>query len=60
MFFIISPLLILAETPPPGYISEDGETSDQQMSQSMETGRLDGCCLEIIKNHTDEIGAAGL
>ncbi|TWW66576.1 Mothers against decapentaplegic -like protein 2 [Takifugu flavidus] len=28
----------IAETPPPGYISEDGETSDQQMNQSMETG----------------------
>lgn len=31
------------ETPPPGYISEDGETSDQQMNQSMETGRLVEC-----------------
>lgn len=30
------------ETPPPGYISEDGETSDQQMNQSMETGRIVG------------------
>lgn len=28
----------VTETPPPGYISEDGETSDQQMNQSMETG----------------------
>ncbi|KAE8284903.1 Mothers against decapentaplegic-like protein 2 [Larimichthys crocea] len=28
----------IPETPPPGYISEDGETSDQQMNQSMETG----------------------
>lgn len=28
----------MTETPPPGYISEDGETSDQQMNQSMETG----------------------
>ncbi|XP_056157925.1 mothers against decapentaplegic homolog 2-like isoform X3 [Lampris incognitus] len=26
------------ETPPPGYISEDGETSDQQMNRSMESG----------------------
>ncbi|XP_070760902.1 mothers against decapentaplegic homolog 2 isoform X4 [Enoplosus armatus] len=26
------------ETPPPGYISEDGEASDQQMNQSMDTG----------------------
>ncbi|NXU60420.1 SMAD2 protein, partial [Horornis vulcanius] len=28
----------LIETPPPGYISEDGETSDQQLNQSMDTG----------------------
>lgn len=28
------------ETPPPGYISEDGEASDQQMNQSMDTGTL--------------------
>ncbi|NXX98627.1 SMAD2 protein, partial [Centropus bengalensis] len=28
----------LTETPPPGYISEDGETSDQQLNQSMDTG----------------------
>jgi len=27
-----------SETPPPGYISEDGEASDQQMNQSMDTG----------------------
>ncbi|KFP01776.1 Mothers against decapentaplegic 2, partial [Calypte anna] len=26
------------KTPPPGYISEDGETSDQQLNQSMDTG----------------------
>lgn len=32
--------IILSETPPPGYISEDGETSDQQMNQSMDTGTL--------------------
>ncbi|KGL74979.1 Mothers against decapentaplegic 2 [Tinamus guttatus] len=25
------------KTPPPGYISEDGETSDQQLNQSMDT-----------------------
>ncbi|KAJ0057736.1 hypothetical protein NL108_014406, partial [Boleophthalmus pectinirostris] len=30
----------IPETPPPGYISEDGETSDQQMNQSMESGKL--------------------
>ncbi|KFV76434.1 Mothers against decapentaplegic 2, partial [Struthio camelus australis] len=28
------------ETPPPGYISEDGETSDQQLNQSMDTDRF--------------------
>ncbi|ELK05628.1 Mothers against decapentaplegic like protein 2 [Pteropus alecto] len=27
----------IPETPPPGYISEDGETSDQQLNQSMDT-----------------------
>lgn len=32
---------ISTETPPPGYISEDGEASDQQMNQSMDTGNLD-------------------
>lgn len=32
------PTLPLIETPPPGYISEDGETSDQQLNQSMDTG----------------------
>ncbi|KFV99067.1 Mothers against decapentaplegic 2, partial [Eurypyga helias] len=30
----------LTETPPPGYISEDGETSDQQLNQSMDTGNI--------------------
>ena len=33
--------IISTETPPPGYISEDGEASDQQMNQSMDTGTLD-------------------
>ncbi|CAB1319509.1 unnamed protein product, partial [Coregonus sp. 'balchen'] len=28
----------IPETPPPGYISEDGEASDQPMNQSMDTG----------------------
>ncbi|RXN21057.1 mothers against decapentaplegic -like protein [Labeo rohita] len=28
----------IPETPPPGYISEDGETSDHQMNRSMDTG----------------------
>ncbi|XP_046901460.1 mothers against decapentaplegic homolog 2 [Hypomesus transpacificus] len=28
----------IPETPPPGYISEDGETSDQPLNQSMDTG----------------------
>lgn len=32
--------LFLIETPPPGYISEDGETSDQQLNQSMDTGNI--------------------
>lgn len=38
--FIINKMISLSliETPPPGYISEDGETSDQQMNQSMDTG----------------------
>lgn len=35
------PHIISTETPPPGYISEDGEASDQQMNQSMDTGTLD-------------------
>lgn len=34
-------LCVSTETPPPGYISEDGEASDQQMNQSMDTGTLD-------------------
>ncbi|XP_017266207.1 mothers against decapentaplegic homolog 2 isoform X1 [Kryptolebias marmoratus] len=28
----------IPDTPPPGYMSEDGETNDQQMNQSMESG----------------------
>lgn len=32
--------VFLTETPPPGYISEDGETSDQQLNQSMDTGKI--------------------
>lgn len=28
----------ISETPPPGYLSEDGETSDHQMTHSMDTG----------------------
>nr|XP_061811062.1 mothers against decapentaplegic homolog 3 isoform X2 [Nerophis lumbriciformis] len=28
----------IPETPPPGYLSEDGETSDHQMTHSMDTG----------------------
>lgn len=27
----------VTETPPPGYLSEDGETNDQQLSRSMDT-----------------------
>lgn len=37
----LHPCVLLTETPPPGYISEDGEASDQQMNQSMDTGTLD-------------------
>uniref|UniRef100_A0ACB8E4X9 Mothers against decapentaplegic 3 n=1 Tax=Sphaerodactylus townsendi TaxID=933632 RepID=A0ACB8E4X9_9SAUR len=29
----------IPETPPPGYLSEDGETSDHQMNHSMDAGR---------------------
>lgn len=28
---------VVVETPPPGYLSEDGETSDHQMTHSMDT-----------------------
>lgn len=31
-------LFMLLETPPPGYLSEDGETSDHQMNPSMDAG----------------------
>lgn len=34
----VSFVMCVAETPPPGYISEDGETSDHQMNRSMDTG----------------------
>lgn len=30
--------LCVAETPPPGYLSEDGETHDHQLNHSMDTG----------------------
>lgn len=40
--FLFHICVFSTETPPPGYISEDGETSDQQMNQSMETGRIVG------------------
>jgi len=30
---------MLVETPPPGYLSEDGETSDHQMNPSMDAGK---------------------
>uniref|UniRef100_A0A8C5F292 Mothers against decapentaplegic homolog n=1 Tax=Gopherus evgoodei TaxID=1825980 RepID=A0A8C5F292_9SAUR len=38
---VLPPVLVnyIPETPPPGYISEDGETSDQQLNQSMDTGK---------------------
>ncbi|XP_035299648.1 mothers against decapentaplegic homolog 3 isoform X4 [Cricetulus griseus] len=34
----IEPQSNIPETPPPGYLSEDGETSDHQMSHSMDAG----------------------
>lgn len=40
-------MFVCTETPPPGYISEDGETSDQQMNQSMESGRLVRYCSSV-------------
>lgn len=46
--FLFHVCVIFAETPPPGYISEDGETSDQQMNQSMETGRLVECYATVV------------
>jgi len=30
---------MILETPPPGYLSEDGETSDHQMNPSMDAGK---------------------
>lgn len=30
--------LYVTETPPPGYLSEDGETHDHQLNHSMDTG----------------------
>lgn len=30
---------MLLETPPPGYLSEDGETSDHPMNPSMDAGK---------------------
>lgn len=41
LFKITFCVCVSTETPPPGYISEDGEASDQQMNQSMDTGTLD-------------------
>lgn len=39
---LTSPCTVSTETPPPGYISEDGEASDQQMNQSsMDTGTVE-------------------
>lgn len=31
---------LILETPPPGYLSEDGETSDHQMNPSMDAGNF--------------------
>lgn len=35
----IEPQSNIPETPPPGYLSEDGETSDHQMNHSMDAGQ---------------------
>ncbi len=35
--FVLRVFLCVSETPPPGYLSEDGETSDHQMTHSMDT-----------------------
>lgn len=42
----------IPETPPPGYISEDGETSDQQLNQSMDTdpSNSERFCLGLLSN----------
>lgn len=39
-FILVCVLMVfssVSETPPPGYLSEDGETSDHQMTHSMDT-----------------------
>ncbi|KAF0885978.1 SMAD3 protein, partial [Crocuta crocuta] len=36
----IEPQSNIPETPPPGYLSEDGETSDHQMNHSMDAGQM--------------------
>uniref|UniRef100_A0A4W4F6S7 Mothers against decapentaplegic homolog n=1 Tax=Electrophorus electricus TaxID=8005 RepID=A0A4W4F6S7_ELEEL len=38
----------IPETPPPGYLSEDGESSDHQMNHSMDTGQSFLLYLDII------------
>lgn len=38
VFLSLCVCLCISETPPPGYLSEDGETSDHQMTHSMDTG----------------------
>lgn len=41
---------MLLETPPPGYLSEDGETSDHQMNPSMDAGKSSFavCCSFLV------------
>uniref|UniRef100_A0AAQ5BHF1 Mothers against decapentaplegic homolog n=1 Tax=Homo sapiens TaxID=9606 RepID=A0AAQ5BHF1_HUMAN len=59
----IEPQSNIPETPPPGYLSEDGETSDHQMNHSMDAGSPNlspnpmspahnnlGCNLKIFNN----------
>lgn len=40
-----------AETPPPGYLSEDGETNDHQLNHSMDTGEVRHVNIQTIQAH---------
>ncbi|KAG7264422.1 hypothetical protein CRUP_022489, partial [Coryphaenoides rupestris] len=42
----------IPETPPPGYLSEDGETSDHQLNHSMDTGGRQACRPIPSRQHT--------
>lgn len=41
----------IPETPPPGCVSKDGETSDQQLNQSMDTGKNSFENTSVIRQH---------